>query len=238
MARFLLVHGSGHGAWCWRDVVPALAALGHVAEAIDLPAHGQDRTPPRDASLDAYRDALVARLDGPTVLVGHSMAGFPITAAAGAAPDRIAALVYLCAYVPVPGKSLADMRREGPRQPLLPAILRAGDGITFSFRDDMVNEVFYHDCPPEAQDFARAHLCPEPTRAQETPIADTAIAETLTRHYIRCTDDRAIPPEYQSTMSAGIPASNRHELASSHSPFLSRPDTLARLLATIAESRT
>ena len=37
MARFLLIHGASHGAWCWRDVIPRLAALGHEAQALDLP---------------------------------------------------------------------------------------------------------------------------------------------------------------------------------------------------------
>ena len=39
MARFLLIHGSCHGAWCWRDLLPELAARGHEARAIDLPFH-------------------------------------------------------------------------------------------------------------------------------------------------------------------------------------------------------
>ena len=30
MAEYLLIHGSCHGAWCWRDVIPALEALGHA----------------------------------------------------------------------------------------------------------------------------------------------------------------------------------------------------------------
>ena len=44
MARFLLIHGAGHGAWCWRAVLPLLRAMGHEAEALDLPSHGSDRT--------------------------------------------------------------------------------------------------------------------------------------------------------------------------------------------------
>ena len=42
------------------------------------------------------------------------MGGFPITAAAQKAPDHIAALVYLCAYLPRPGMTLAEMRKAGP----------------------------------------------------------------------------------------------------------------------------
>jgi pimeloyl-ACP methyl ester carboxylesterase len=48
MAEFLLIHGSCHGAWCWRDVLPELERLGHSARAIDLPSHGVDQTPIKD----------------------------------------------------------------------------------------------------------------------------------------------------------------------------------------------
>ncbi|MBK6467562.1 MAG: alpha/beta fold hydrolase [Rhodobacter sp.] len=82
MAEVLLIHGSCHGAWCWHRVIPALAALGIPARAIDLPAHGQDRTPAADASLRAYAEAILSALTGPTLLVGHSAAGYAITAAA------------------------------------------------------------------------------------------------------------------------------------------------------------
>jgi pimeloyl-ACP methyl ester carboxylesterase len=178
MADFLLIHGSGHGAWAWRDVIPRLRDLGHEARAIDLPGHGDDRTPLEAIRLETYRDAILSALGDRTVLVGHSMGGYPITAAAEAAPARVAALVYLCAYVPVAGLSLADMRRAGPRQPLAPAIRRAEDGLSFTFDPAMARELFYHDCPDEAVAFATARLCRQPVLPQETPLDETRHAET------------------------------------------------------------
>ncbi|MGR3365166.1 MAG: alpha/beta fold hydrolase, partial [Maritimibacter harenae] len=62
MARFLLIHGSNHGAWCWRDTIPALEALGHEARAIDLPSHGDDPTPIAEVTLDGYADAVLEAL--------------------------------------------------------------------------------------------------------------------------------------------------------------------------------
>jgi pimeloyl-ACP methyl ester carboxylesterase len=236
MADFLLIHGSAHGAWAWRDVIPRLRALGHEARAIDLPSHGQDPTPVAAVGLDTYRDAILSALGDRTVLVGHSMGGFPITAAAEAAPARVGALVYLCAYVPVAGKSLADMRGGSPRQPLAPAIRRSEDGLSLTFDPAMVRDLFYHDCAPEAVDYAMARLCPQPIAPQATPIPSIARAEALPRHYILCEDDRAIPPEFQATLCADFPAKRNHRLPTSHSPFFSAPDLLARLLDRIAES--
>ena len=236
MADFLLIHGSAHGAWAWRDVIPQLRALGHEARAIDLPSHGQDPTPAAAVGLYTYRDAILSALGDRTFLVGHSMAGFPITAAAEAAPARIAALVYLCAHVPEAGKSLADMRSMSPRQPLAPAIRRAEDGVTLTFDPAMARDLFYHDCPDEAVAFAMARLCPQPVAPQETPLASTARAEALPRHYILCEDDRAIPPEFQATLCRDFPPDRTHRLPTSHSPFFSAPDRLARILDSIAET--
>ena len=230
MADFLLIHGSCHGAWCWRDVIPALEPLGHRVRALDLPGHGQDATPVGEVTLDAYASAILAAIDAPVTLVGHSMAGFPITLAAERAPEKVARLVYVCAYVPVPGLSLADMRRAGPRQPLREAIEVAADGATFTFRPEMVDDKLYHDCPAGTVDYARAHLCPQPILPQATPIAALDRWAGVEKHYILCEEDRAIPPEYQATMSAGFPPGRVTRMPLSHSPFFADPAGLARAL--------
>lgn len=113
MAEILLIHGSGFGAWAWERLIPALAALGHTARAIDLP--GRDGT---EVTLDELAHATLAATPAPTLLVGHSAAGLPITRAAALAPDRVIGLIYLAAYIPQPGRSLADLRRMGPSQPM------------------------------------------------------------------------------------------------------------------------
>ncbi|TGD42979.1 alpha/beta fold hydrolase [Pseudotabrizicola sediminis] len=236
MSDFLLIHGSCHGAWCWHRVIPALAALGHNARAIDLPGHGRDHTPASAVTLDAYAQAICAALTGPTIVVGHSMAGYPITAAAEADPTHIAALVYLCAYAPVSGMTLGDMRRAGPRQPLAPAIRIDKAAGTFSFDPAQTDALFYHDCDAQAQALASLCLTPQPIAPQETALTLTPRSQSLPRHYIRCTDDRAIPPEYQAVMELSVPQAQRTTLAASHSPFFACPEALAQRLHQIALS--
>lgn len=236
MADFLLIHGSCHGAWCWRDVLPLLRAAGHRAEAIDLPSHGEDRTPVAQVTLDLYARAILDALPPGGVLVGHSMAGYPITAAAEIAPEKIGKLVYLCAYVPVSGLSLADMRRAGPRQPLLDAIVTAPDGVSFTIDPAKAREKFYHDCPEEAVAFAIPRLCPQAIRPQATALEVTGRSAGVQRHYILCEDDQTIPPEYQATMSAGFAPGHVSRMPTSHSPFFAAPDLLARRLIEIAEA--
>ncbi len=233
MARFLLIHGSSHGAWCWRDTLPFLNQNGHSARAIDLPGHGEDKTPAGEVTLDLYARAIVAAIDDPVILVGHSMAGYPITAAAELAPAKIAKLVYLCGYVPEPGKSLADLRRAAPRQPLMGNITIAPDRITWSPNPEKAREAFYHDCPDEAVAFAIPRLCPQPILPQETPLA-LRHSPAIPRAYIRCDDDHTIPPEYQTTMTEGWPAGSVTSLPTSHSPFFAAPAMLAQRLIEIA----
>lgn len=233
MADFLLIHGSCHGAWCWDRLIPELAARGHSARAIDLPSHGQDRTPAAEVTLDAYADAVLAAIDAPVTLVGHSAGGYAITAAALRRPDLVRRLVYLCAYVPEPGLSLAQMRRLAPRQPLLDAISVTPDRITFSVDPALAPDRFYHDVPPDLAAWATARLCPQPILPQETPLP---ARPDLPRAYIRCLEDRTIPPEYQRTMTEGWPDGTVFDLPTSHSPFLSAPGPLADLLSRIAST--
>jgi pimeloyl-ACP methyl ester carboxylesterase len=237
MAHFLLIHGSCHGAWCWRDVLAHLRAAGHGARAIDLPGHGADPTPVAEVTLEGYARTILAAIETPVVLVGHSMAGYAISLAAELAPEKIAKLVYLCAYVPVPGMTLAEMRRAGPRQPLRDAIVVAEDRLSFTIHPALARDRFYHDCAPQTAAFAVTRLGPQAIRPQETRVSLGTAWQGVEKHYIRCTEDRTIPPEYQRDMSTCFGKGRVSDLPSSHSPFLSMPDRLAQRLIEIAESR-
>ncbi|MEH7827468.1 alpha/beta fold hydrolase [Gemmobacter denitrificans] len=220
--RFVFVHGSCHGAWCWRDVLPFF----NNAQLIDLPKD------PSAATLESYAATITNQLEEPSVLVGHSAGGYAITAAAEAAPDRVSGLIYICAYVPQPGQSLAQMRRAGPSQPLADAIRVSPDRASFSFDPALIADRFYHDCPPETLAYAAPRLRPEPIRPQETPM-DPRHTTGLPRAYVHCAHDRAIPPAYQLEMARGLPLIS---LASGHSPFFSMPERLADALQGLAQS--
>ncbi len=231
MADILLVHGSCHGAWCWRDLIPALTAHGHDPRALDLPGHA-DGLPPQDVTLEATCRAVAAEITPETIVLGHSWAGFAITGALAHARPR--GLIYLCAYVPVSGLSLIDMRKAGPRQTIGDAAVKSADGHSYSIRRDAAADLFYHDCPPDAVAFALENLCPQPIRPQATPLAVPSDWQALPKAYIRCTEDRTIPPEYQASMVADWPAADRYEMATSHSPFLAAPEALAAQIDDIA----
>lgn len=234
MAAFLLIHGASHGAWCWRDLIPALETLGHAARAIDLPGHGQDPTPRDTVTLDSYRDAILTALAAGDILVGHSMAGYPVTAAAEAVPDRLRALVYLAAYIPAPGRSLASLRRAEGEQ-LLDRASRVADGLVHMDETRAV-PLFYNDCPPDTATFAVRRLTPQPVAPFRGKIDLTHRSRAIPRHAILCTDDRTILPRFQEAMAEGLPAAAVHRLGTGHSPFFSAPARLAGVLDTIAKA--
>lgn len=236
MARFVLVHGSCHGAWCWRDVVPVLEALGHEAVAIDLPSHGEDPTHYSAVTAQMYRDAVLAACTKRSIVVGHSMAGFPIAHAADTAPERIARLVFLCAYAPISGTSLVQMRAIAKRQLILDAIEKTEDGLAWQPIAGKARGVFYHDVPHEAYLFAKARLRPQAIKPQATQLDLSASYAAVPKSYIKCSEDRTIDPDFQTEMMAGFAADDRYTLATSHSPFFADPKGLATLLDKIAQA--
>ncbi|WP_417523061.1 alpha/beta fold hydrolase [Marinovum sp.] len=234
VSDILLIHGSGHGAWCFEPLIGKLQALGHSARAIDLPGAGDDPTPPAEVTLARYAEAICAALGRNTLLLGHSAAGYAITAAAERAPERIARLVYLCAYVPEPGRSMLDLMRDAPRRPLHGRLTKSDDGLCYSAPAEVAEECFYHDCTEAQRAFAIPRLSPQPIAPQAEVVNLSKVSQSLPRSYILCRDDRTIPPEHQAAMTAGWPRADVHELASGHSPFLSMPAELAALIDRLA----
>ncbi len=237
MARFILIHGSCHGAWCWRDVVPLLEASGHSAVPLDLPSHGEDKTPIKDVTLDSYVDAVVREIeksDQPVILVGHSAAGVTIASVAERIPHMIDRLIYVCAYVPENGDALHLMRKRAKRQLVMPAVRMAEDGLSYTVDPDLAPGIFYHDCPAEVVAYALPRLCPQAVLPQQTPVKLGANYDSVKRSFILGEDDHTIPPEEQERMIADWPASDVYRLDCGHSPFFSHPSELAKILNEIA----
>jgi len=238
MARFVLVHGAWHGAWCYDALARDLAAAGHEVDTFDLPGHGADTTPHDQVTLDAYaeRVAEVVGEDGePVVLVGHSMGGIVVTQAAELVADRIARLVYLTAFLPKDGESLQYLAGlpENPEDIVVPNCeIAPPDAI---IPDWAARAAFYHRCSEADADAAVAQLNPQPLPPLGTPVAITPErAGGIERHYIACTDDRAIPIALQRRMIAESPCVTVTEIDSDHSPFICAEDELTKALLALA----
>lgn len=226
MADFVLVHGASHGAWCWRDVLPRLAALGHSARAVDLPGH-------EDVTLEAYRDTVLAALTPGSLLVGHSLGGLSITLAGAARRTEIGALIYVAALVPDPGSRFIEFRK-GVINPDLDRMVRREGGQSIADPERSVG-LFASHCSAADQAFAAENLRPQPVSVMREPVV---YAPPLPpRHYVLCGEDRVVCPAYQRAICAAWPEEHRHVLETGHSPFFSDPDGLVAAFDRIARTR-
>jgi pimeloyl-ACP methyl ester carboxylesterase len=91
MATFCLIHGAWHDSSCWREVAGALRVRGHAVVSPDLPLHDPDAGYARRL---APAVDLVARVDGPVVIVGHSLGSD--YAAVLATEVREPSVIHLC----------------------------------------------------------------------------------------------------------------------------------------------
>ncbi len=226
MSTFALVHGAWHGAWCWMRLAEQLRRRGHDVVAMDLPCEDPA------AGCARYADVVTAALehaDEDVALVGHSLGGLTIPLVAARRPVR--RLIFLCALLPEPGRSLDDQAAENPAM-ICPGV-GAGqqahpDGST-SWDAASAASTLYPDCPPAIAQWASGQLRRQNWKpAQEvSPLPDWPATEA---RYILCADDAVISADWARQAAPDRLGTIATELQGGHSPFLSRPAELADVL--------
>ncbi|HVA29960.1 MAG TPA: alpha/beta fold hydrolase [Gaiellaceae bacterium] len=238
MATFVLVHGAWGSGRVWEKVAPLLEAAGHRVDAVDLPGHGDNPAPAGEMTLDANARLVADRVeaaDGPVVLVGHSMGGMSVTQAAELVPDRIATLVYLTAFLPGDGQSLAQLAGGDSTSLVGPNLVVDEAAGTCRIKDAAVRETFYGECSEDDARAAAARRVPESLAAIAAPVAiSEERAGVIPRVYIECLRDRAIGIAKQREMWAARPCGQVFTLDTDHSPQLSKPQETAELLLAVA----
>lgn len=168
---------------------------------------------------------VIASLDGPVVLVGHSYGGVVITEA-GTHP-QVAGLVYVAAFAPDTGESVQTLIADPPPDAPVPPIVPAGDAGLAIDREQF-HAAFAADVPAELARFMADAQPPWGFEAIGTPVTEPAW-RTKPSWYLVATDDRMIPPPAQQGM-AGRAGATVAEAAASHSVFLSQPDAVVDLI--------
>ena len=218
----MLVQGAWHHPDVWLPLRAELFKLGYRTAVTLLPSAGVSPTGSMHDDADTIRTA-IRKIDGPVAVVAHSYGGIPVTEATAGIPN-VTRLIYLAAYVPDENGSMFSL--HGIPDPevvsgLFPVI-------------DNPRTSLYADLDDEQAAFAVGLLINQTMRSFVDRVTGAGW-KSIPTSYLICDDDKAIPPTMQAEMARGAQATVHH-LASSHSPYLSRPAELATLLRDIVSS--
>jgi pimeloyl-ACP methyl ester carboxylesterase len=213
----VLVHGLFADGSCWTEVIPRLQAAGLNVTSVQNPL-----TTLEDAVASAQR--VLARQDGPTVLVGHSFSGMIVTEA-GVDP-KVSAVVYVAARAPDAGEDYGALAMKFPTPP-------ASAGIVFDGDEGRLTEAaFLRDFAgdlPEAK--AKVlYAVQEPFhKALLTGKTTHAAWRSKPSFYAVSTEDRTINPDLERFMAKRMGAKTI-EVKASHLALISQPEVIANLI--------
>jgi pimeloyl-ACP methyl ester carboxylesterase len=168
--------------------------------------------------------------DGPVLLVGHSYGGVIITEA-GSHP-QVAGLVYVAAFAPDAGESVATLIAEPDPDAPVPPIVPRKDGSLVLDRDRF-HEGFAADLPADQAQFLADSQASWGTAAVGTPVTEPAW-RSKPSWYVVASEDRMIPPAAQRGMAARAGAAVE-TVAASHSVYISQPEAVADLIGRAAK---
>lgn len=221
-ANVVLVHGAFADGSSWTGVIEHLQAAGLRVMAVQNPL----TTLAEDV---ATTQRAIARMDGPTVLVGHSYGGVVITEAGTDA--KISALVYVAALAPEPGEDFGSVAANFPPSPGS-ASFRLNSGFLSLDPDGFVAD-FMPDVDP-----ARARILAAVQGPVTVTLFDEHVTHTAWREkpcfYALSTQDKLIAPEMQRFLADRMHATTI-ELDASHATPVSRPREIADLILAAAK---
>jgi pimeloyl-ACP methyl ester carboxylesterase len=222
LPSLLIVPGAWHKPDHYRPLVDELSGIDvHI---VTLTSIGKDPGALGDMYADAEAIAqAAAAIEGAVVVVAHSYGGIPTTQALPYATN-VRHLIYLAAFQLDAGESLTSIQR-GSLMPWSRRHQRAGIGDYVEAMTPMT--VFYNDVDIFTARRAVAQLGYQSYASMQQQLTETAW-RSIPSTYIICDSDNAVPVAVQELFAER--ADDVLRLSSSHSPFLSQPAALARLI--------
>ena len=219
MVTLCLLHGAWHDPSCWDGVTRRLEERGHRAIAPDLPYHEIG-----SGFEERVRPALevLGGVDGPLVVVGHSMASSYAPLIAAARP--VSLLVYLCpAPVPIVSGGPERMRES------FPFPIERPDGTTTWDPEEAI-AAMYRRVPADTARVLAARLRPMAPAAGPYPLSAHPHVSTV---LVYATEDELFEPTFEEFLARELDA-ERIGIPGGHFPMAEDPDALAELLDRLA----
>ncbi|MFC5407698.1 alpha/beta fold hydrolase [Larkinella bovis] len=213
--NIVLVHGAFADGSSWAKVIPLLEAKGLNVTAVQNPLSSL-----KD-DVDAAKRA-IALMDGPVLLVGHSWGGVVISEAGN--DPKVAGLLYVAAFAPDNGQSLADVAQAFPPAPGSDEVRPDAFGFV-SLTPKGIHTDFAQDLPESERKIILATQGSWSAKAPSEKISNAAW-RTKPSWYIVARQDRMIVPDLQRKMAKTIKATTL-ELNTSHVPMVSQPEKVA-----------
>jgi pimeloyl-ACP methyl ester carboxylesterase len=219
----VLVHGLFADGSCWLEVIPRLQAAGLNVTSVQNPL-----TTLPDAIASAER--VLARQDGPTVLVGHSFSGMIVTEA-GVHPN-VSALVYVAARAPDAEEDYTTLAKRYPTPPATAGVVFDGD------QGRLGEEAFLRDFAGDLPELKAKALYAVQQPFDKALLAGktkNAAWRSKPSYYAVSTEDRTINPDLERFMAKRMGAKTI-ELKSSHLSLISHPEEIAGLILEAARA--
>jgi pimeloyl-ACP methyl ester carboxylesterase len=230
---FVLVHGAWHGGWCWRRVADLLQKQGHKVFTPTMTGLGE-----RSHLIDGKVNLATHITDivnvikweglGDIVLVGHSYGGMIISGVAEQARDAIGSIVFLDAFVPDNGDSLAAKASQPVREAIASLVEKGETAMKpVSAAVFRVNE--------KDRAWVDAMCTPHPVATLTDKITVTGARDRVAKKaYIRAKGYPSVPFDGAQERLKADATWRVYELACGHDAMVDMPDRLTEILVEVA----
>ena len=221
--NLVLVHGAWADGSSWSAAIERLQASGYHVTA------------PQFAMTKLADDAarlrhVLARQDGPTIVVGHSYGGQIMTALGEDAPNAVG-LVYIAAFALDEGESIGGLLKQVPPTPAIAHLDIDDQGFAWLPEDDFLNH-FAADVDPTKARVMYAVQQPLHASALEE-VMGTPAWKSLPSWFLVAEGDQTIPPDAQRQFAARMGAKTT-EIATNHVAVVSHPEEVVTMIETAA----
>ncbi|WNG40685.1 alpha/beta hydrolase [Archangium violaceum] len=229
----VLIHGAFADSSSWDGVAKKLTAKGYPVLSVANPL----RSVGNDAQ---YAASVLGAIKGPLVLVGHSYGGMVISKAAEGNPE-VKALVYVAAFAPEQGETVAGLAGKFPGGTLGDAladpVALADGGKELYIRQDKFHQQFAADVAPKQAALMAAGQRPV-TMAALNEAASGSAWKQLPSYFVYGTADKNIPLEGLRFMAKRANPKDVVEVkGASHVVMVSHPDAVAKVIEEAAQAK-